>query len=75
MLKRTLTIFTLAICGFMSTQATVATSSQSEQEQHGQFASCGKGGCGKGGCGKGKVTFTTEQILVGCSKCKDKRLA
>jgi len=82
MLKRTLVIFTLAICGFMNLQATNASfDSQSEKkEQQEQLACCGKKkpkkiACCEKGRGKRCGHIALESTLAGCTKCKNKRVA
>lgn len=76
MLKRTLVTFTFVICGFMNLQATTPDSFSQpveiNQENEEQELACSK--CGN----KNKrhlMSLTSDNILVGCPKCKDKRLA
>lgn len=77
MLKRTLAILTLVICGSMSLQAVEGTSSSSQSiemkqsaEQQDLFAGC----CGKRRPHKKRqASLPVKNTMIGCGKCKGKR--
>ena len=88
MLKRTLAIFTLVVCGVMNLQATEAVSKPSPEIQletthQDKFAACCKKKRGKPrklpfACCKKKdcsALSSTETILAGCKKCKGHSIA
>lgn len=80
MLKKTLAIFTLAICGLTSVQATDVTSLSQEieinqgVEQQDELATC----CGKGKFKRPKKKKRTSLVIEqasACKKCKNKHVA
>lgn len=76
MLKKTLMTIMFVICGCMNLQATTPDSFSEPVEINQETNEQEELACQN--CGKKRhkhLVLTTDNILVGCPKCKDKRLA